>query len=213
MTSACPISGPVRALPTATFHARPLDPDQHLAALVRAARDGDRDASTRLVQQFDRGLRNIARSYRLAPADVDDVVQSTWLTLFEGIERIREPAAVGGWLAIVTRRHAMHRRQAHVREVLTDDPQLGERTDSNEPEARLLELERRAALADAVSKLPDRSRNLLNVLLTQPTLEYHEVGELLSMPVGSIGPTRARSIKKLGRHRQLRALHAAGALA
>jgi RNA polymerase sigma factor (sigma-70 family) len=213
MTVACPSSGAVRALPAPAYHARPLDPDHDLAALVTAARDGDGDAWTQLVKHFDRGLRNIARSYRLAPADVEDVVQSTWLNLFEGIDRIREPAAIAGWLVIATRRHALRRRQAHVREVLSDDPRLGDRADHNEPEARLLELERSAALTDALSLLPDRHRNLLDVLLTRPTLEYREVAELLSMPVGSIGPTRARSIAKLARHKRLRALHAAEAVA
>jgi hypothetical protein len=46
----------------------------------------------------------------------------------------------------------------------------------------------------------------VTVLLTQPTLEYREVGELLSMPTGSIGPIRARSLARLARDAQLRAL-------
>jgi hypothetical protein len=44
---------------------------------VQGARAGDRDAWTRLVQRFDRMLRRIARSYRLTPAEIDDVAQTT----------------------------------------------------------------------------------------------------------------------------------------
>jgi RNA polymerase sigma factor (sigma-70 family) len=180
--------------------------DRELAAIVGAARAGDAEAWTCLVRRFDRVLRRIARSYRLAPADVDEVVQTTWLELLEAIQRIREPAAIGGWLATVTRRNALRRRQVHVREQLSDDPQLGDRPDSDGPEGSVLAAERRAALDGALAALPDRHRRLLAVLLTQPALDYREVGELLCMPVGSIGPIRARALARLARDPQMRAV-------
>jgi RNA polymerase sigma factor (sigma-70 family) len=176
-------------------------------ALVQSACAGDNDAWTQLVQRFDRRLRHIARFYRLSAADVDDVVQATWLELFEAIEGIREPLATGAWLVTVTRRNALHRWQVHVREQLTDDPDLGDRPDDdNEPESTLLALERSAILADAVDRLPDRHRDLLTTLLTQPALDYRRVGQRLSMPVGSIGPTRARALAGLARDTRLRAV-------
>jgi hypothetical protein len=46
----------------------------------------------------------------------------------------------------------------------------------------------------------------LNVLLTQPTLDYRQVSEMLGMPIGSVGPTRARSLARLERDAELRAL-------
>ena len=44
-------------------------------------------------------------------------------------------------------------------------------------------------------------------LASMPTLNYRQVGELLSMPVGSLGPIRARSLTRLARHPELRALN------
>ncbi len=199
------ISGNARALPALTPR-RPCDHDRQLVALVHSARAGDPEAWTRLVRRFERMLRDIARSYRLGPTEIDDVVQATWLNLFEEIDRVREPAAIGGWLATVTRRHALRRIQAHMREQLTDDPRLGDGPDDNQPEARLLALERNAILAAATARLPVRHRELMTVLLTQPTLEYREVAALLRMPVGSSGPIRARSLARLARDAQLRAL-------
>ncbi len=213
----CPSSGELRALPTVAPEGRPLGRDRELVALVQNARIGDPDAWTRLVHRFDGMLRHIARSYRLSPADVDDVVQMTWLDVVNAIEQIREPMAISGWMATVTRRHALKRIQAHVREHLTDDPQLGERPHDHSPEAAFpspeaatLSLERRAVLAAAIAKLPHRQRVLMTVLLTQPTLEYREIAEMLSIPIGSIGPTRARCLARLACDTQLRAqrLHA-----
>jgi RNA polymerase sigma factor (sigma-70 family) len=138
--------------------------ERQLDVLVRAARAGDPNAWRRLVQRFDGMLRRLAHSYRLTPSDVDDVVQQTWLVLFEAIDQIREPAAIGAWLATTLRRIALRHIQIHVREQLTDDPRLGDTSDGEHPEARLLALERHVALTSALSSLPERHRDLLRIL-------------------------------------------------
>jgi RNA polymerase sigma factor (sigma-70 family) len=202
-----PAAGGARP-PRAAAARRPLTDDADLAVLVSAARAGDEAAWSRLVARFDRRMRGVARCYRLPAADVDEVLQVTWLQLLENIQRIREPAAVGAWLVTATRRNALRRRQMHVRELLSDDPELGQRADGDEPGARLLVSERDAALSDALQALPERHRRLLVVLLTRPTLDYRQIAELLSMPIGSIGPIRARALARLARDPQLRAISA-----
>lgn len=184
----------------------PLEDERELVAIVAAARRGEADGWERLVARFDGGLRVIARSYRLAPADVDDVVQATWLELLAAIGQLREPAAVGGWLATVTRRNALRTRQLPLREQLTDDPCLGDRDPSPGPENSVLEAERQAVLADAIAALPRGHRRLMTVLLTRPELDYRQISEQLSMPVGSIGPSRARALAALARNARLLAL-------
>lgn len=180
--------------------------DLELVGLVLAARVGDSPAWTTLIGRFDMTLRRIAGSYRLAPADVDDIVQATWLDLLQQIERLREPAAIAGWLDTVTRHKALRLLRARKREQLTDDPAGVERSDVPGPEASALASERDAALARALTTLPHRHRRLMTLLLTQPTLDYEQVGARLDMPVGSIGPIRARALARLSRHRELRAL-------
>jgi RNA polymerase sigma factor (sigma-70 family) len=182
------------------------DADAELATLLRTAGTGDAEAWTHLVRRFDSSLRHIARSYRLAPQDVDDAVQETWVELLAGIQRIRRPAAVGAWLRTVTRRNALRRRRSHLLEQLTDDALLGDGADVDSPEASVLAAERRAALGAALASLSDRHRRLLTLLLSDPGLDYRQVGEQLTMPVGSIGPTRARALAQLARDPRLRAL-------
>ena len=72
----------------------------------------------------------------------------------------------------------------------------------------MLTAERRKILAGALAGLPARHRQLMTVLLTQPELDYRQIGQLLSMPVGSIGPIRARALARLARSPQLRAVSA-----
>jgi RNA polymerase sigma factor (sigma-70 family) len=196
----------LRSLPRPAAVPQPPEDDPALFDLVCAARSGDHAAWDSLVRRFDRVLRGIARSYRLGPADIDDVVQATWLSLLEQIHSVREPAAIAGWLATATRRQALRVLQKPTRERLSDDPQLGDRALTEGPEEILLAAERREVLAAALATLPERHYELMTVLVTQPAADYVHVSELLTMPIGSIGPIRARALARLSRNRQLLAL-------
>jgi RNA polymerase sigma factor (sigma-70 family) len=187
--------------PTAVVSPDPND----LPALVDSAATGDHDAYAELVRRFDPRLRSIARGYRLDGADVDDVVQCTWLRLLERIEAIRNPEAIYAWLSTTTRRNALATIARRGREHITDDPALGDGTDDG-PEAAVLAHERRDVLAGALRTLPERHRRLMTTFAADSSLEYLEISELLAMPVGSIGPIRARSLERLARDPSLLAL-------
>jgi RNA polymerase sigma factor (sigma-70 family) len=185
--------------------------DADLAVLVRAAAGGDQAALERLVVRFDRALRAVTRSYRLSSWDADDVIQSTWLQFMQHGRELREPAALSGWLMTTARRLSLRLLQRHVREQLTEDPSSGTAGDHAQPDRELLAAERRQVLHGAFAELPDRHRSLMSMLVTSPDLSYEEVGRRLAMPVGSIGPIRARSLDRLRRSSKLRALQGAGA--
>jgi RNA polymerase sigma factor (sigma-70 family) len=182
------------------------EPDAALIALVYAARRGDNAAWRRLVERFDPMLRKVARSFRLAPCDVDDVLQETWVLLYRNIGGLREPAAIAGWLATTVRRRSLRLVQSQARVQLTDDPDLGA-SHEDTPEAIVLEAEQRDSFRKAVRELPDRQRRVLTVLAAQPSLDYEQIGGLLQMPIGSIGPTRARGLARLGGNVALRQLY------
>lgn len=184
--------------------------DEQLDKLMRGARRGDNVAWAGLICRFDRSLRSIARGYRLGAADIDDVVQLTWTRLYEHIDRVRDPQAVAGWLATTTRREAMRVLQNHVREQLTDDPELGNAAAGEQPEAAVIAAEERAVLDRAVADLPGRQRELLTLLVAQPDADYRHISAALQMPLGSIGPIRARGLARLECHAELRRHHFAG---
>jgi RNA polymerase sigma factor (sigma-70 family) len=185
-------------------------PLPELAVLVRAGADGDPAAIERLVVCFDRVLRAVTRSYRLSAWDADDVIQSTWLQFMQHGRELREPAALSGWLVTTARRLSLRMLQRHVREQLMDDLSSQAGADHVEPDRELLAAERREALHGALAELPDRHRSLMSMLVTSPDLSYEEVSRRLAMPVGSIGPTRARSLDRLRRSSTLQALQTAG---
>jgi DNA-directed RNA polymerase specialized sigma24 family protein len=62
----------------------------------------------------------------------------------------------------------------------------------------VLTADRNRRLWTAFERLPDRCRTLLRLLIVvQPP--YAEVAVALDMPIGSIGPTRARCLDRLRR--------------
>jgi RNA polymerase sigma factor (sigma-70 family) len=183
-------------------------PESAAASLVLAAAAGDQRAWDELVERFSGLVWAIARAHRLGPADAADVSQTTWLRLVEHLHRLRDPDHVGGWLA-TTARHECLRviRRAH-REMPDDrlDTELdavGEPAPS--PESVVLSNERRRMLWQALARLSSRCQLLLRALAASPDASYAEVSAALAIPVGSIGPTRARCLEHL--RRELRAEH------
>jgi RNA polymerase sigma factor (sigma-70 family) len=176
--------------------------------LVRRARAGDDDAWARLITRF-RGLpAAIAHGFRLTGWEAEDVEQTTWLRLFESIDRLRNPERLPGWLATTARRECLQLLRSAAREAPTED--LVTRPDDTcrfpAPGDDLIAAEARTVVTSAVHALPDHHRRLLETLLAAPNQSYTDVARRLDMPVGSIGPTRARGIDRLRRNPHVMAL-------
>src|SRR4051794_30005959 len=174
-----------------------------VAALARAAAEGDAAAWTALVERFTPALRAAARGFRLAAADVDDVVQATWLAAYTHIRQLREPDAIAGWLLVTARREALRSLQRGTRELVTAEPYSSDRPDLSCQEASLLAAERRDAVRAGVGRLPERQRRLVGELFGPTSASYAELSARLDMPVGSIGPTRERVLARLRRDRHV----------
>jgi RNA polymerase sigma factor (sigma-70 family) len=168
-----------------------------LSHLAREAAAGNERAWTDLVHRLDGVLHTVARRYRLGAADVDDVVQTTWLRALAHLERLDDPVAIAGWLIITARREAMRTLQRATREVLTDDSETIDEPDVAGPDAVAIERERRAAVRGAVERLPGRQRRLLTSMLISPSPTYEQLSTRLDMPMGSIGPTRDRALARM----------------
>ena len=155
---------------------------QHEAARLKAQRDA------------------VAKARRAAAAtgaaDADDVVQITWGRALLHLDRLDDPGAVAGWLAVTARREAMRTLQRGVRELPAAEPPEPPCT-APAPEQETIERERCAQLRAAIGRLSGRQRELLTVLVDRPELSYEEVSQEIGMPIGSIGPTRERAFERL----------------
>jgi RNA polymerase sigma factor (sigma-70 family) len=168
-----------------------------VAGLARAAVAGDQRAWDALVRRLDPLVRGVIRAYRLGAADAEDVVQTTWLHACRNLPNLREPAAFPKWLIVTARREALRALERGGREVLLEEPRPVRDESPDTVEREVIEREQQDAVHAAVARLPQRQRSLLGAILRRPGVSYDELSEELGMPMGSIGPTRERALRRL----------------
>ena len=177
--------------------------------LVARARGGDRRAWDALVERYTPLILTICRKYRLDRVDAEDVDQSVWLHLVDYLDKIREPAALPGWLATTTRRECGRvlraARGPHAVACLLDAQNIPD-GQAEMAEQELLAAERQAALREAFTQLPAEWQQLMGMLIADPPAPYALISTRLGMPVGSIGPTRRRCLDRMRRHPAIAAL-------
>lgn len=191
------------AAPTllATAHAGDAFDD---ATLLASAAAGNQFAWRRIVGEYEPLVRSVARSFRLQSADVADVVQMTWLRLLQNLDTIRQPDRLAGWLAVTATRESLAVLRKASKQQLV--PAVDEIPDgSDEPATRAEARDSARQLWAIVAELPPRQRVLLVALFRDEIRSYTEVAAGCAIPVGSIGPTRARALshlrRKLAEHR------------
>lgn len=165
------------------------------ADLVARAAGGESAAWEEIVERYCAVPWSVARQLRLSNEDAADVVQTVWLRLAENLGRLREPERLPGWLATTARREALrvlkHREQPAESVVFEiDNGQPG-------PEEIVLDDAKYEQLRRAFDRLPQRDQLLLSLLMTDRRPAYHSIAARLGMPLGSIGPTRARALTRL----------------
>jgi len=173
--------------------------DPVVIALVARVRDGDQDAWDELVERYAPLVWSICVRYRLSRQDADDVGQSVWLLLIERIGSLREPAALPGWLATTTRRECLRVLRAAQRQDAAGLPPEDQLPAAAMIEDEVIAAERDAALRAAFAELPGGCHQLLSMLVSDPPCSYAAISTTLEVPMGSIGPMRARCLERLRR--------------
>jgi RNA polymerase sigma factor (sigma-70 family) len=165
------------------------------ASLVARAASGDQAAWDKLVERYAGLVWSVIRGHGMYGEAAADVSQTAWLRLVEHLGRLREPERVGAWLATTARHECLRVLRKAGRQVLVSDvPEAPDDNPVADVDAGLLAGERREAVLAALAAVPPRCQQLLRLLLVDPALSYDEISEILGIPKGSIGPTRARCL-------------------
>jgi RNA polymerase sigma factor (sigma-70 family) len=177
----------------------------NLRELIEAANAGDEAAWGGIVDRFTGLVWAITRAHRLSRAEAADVAQTTWLRLVENLDRIHDPDRLGAWLATTARRECLRHIRLHAREFLSGEDDLFEAPSEDRVDHRLITRERRVAVHRAFARISERCQALLRLLAASDPLSYEEIAAALGMPIGAIGPTRARCLDQLRRTPELAA--------
>jgi RNA polymerase sigma-70 factor (ECF subfamily) len=155
--------------------------------LVRSALGGDVTAFSRLYERYGRVVHGLLLA-RVARDEVEDLVQDVFLTAWRRLADLRDPAAFGGWIAMIARNRAtdFHRRTADFVELPDNLESPG--TASGEADANV-------ALA-AIRSLPDAYRETLILRLVEG-LSGPEIAERTGLTPGSVRVNLHRGMKLL----------------
>jgi RNA polymerase sigma factor (sigma-70 family) len=182
--------------------------DPAVIRMVAGARNGDKGAWDELVERYAPLVWTVSRRFRLTAEDADDVGQTVWLLMVEHLTGLRDPAALPGWIVTTTHRECLRLLRTGRRTTPLDPADVP----MDVPDAvvsvddELLAHERRTVVRTAFAQLSPRCQSLLSMLVRDPPAPYSEISQKLHMPIGSIGPNRARCLDRLRRTPALAAL-------
>jgi len=169
--------------------------------LVLRAQVGDRRAWDQIFEGLSGMVYSIARRHRLSPDDAEDVFQQTFEALYRNLDRIDDGGATPKWVAVTAARASLKARRVagKTQQLETNERDLTETLADEEAGAdEIAALASQAlTLRNAVAAMGGKCGPLLTLLYLEEDMSYQIVGEKLAMPLGTIGPTRARCLEKL----------------
>ena len=177
------------------------------AALIVRCKNGDGAAWQVLVHRYQRLVYAIVRRIGLDEHAAADVFQTVFMRLLEHLPRLTQLDRLQAWIVTTAKRETLLQRKRGLRNVSmtradddeTDGAEWDIADDAALPEDALAALQLQNLVKNAMQRLDARCRELLTLLYGQDDdkIAYDEVATRLAMPVGSIGPTRARCLGKL----------------
>lgn len=169
--------------------------------MIAACLAGDAAAWDALITRYQGFIFALALRYGLSAADADDLFQDVSIKLYRHLGELREVRRLSGWLAAVIRQEVWGRwRRREV--VLLGDLSEVEQSWADwgagpDPEQEVLALERENLVRISLDSLGEECRRLLALLYGPEATGYAEAAERLGMPLGSVGPRRARCLARL----------------
>jgi RNA polymerase sigma factor (sigma-70 family) len=163
--------------------------------LIQACLNGDESAWKELVERYARLVYSIPYRWGLTPTDADDVFQNVFEIVHRSLKKLRDQKALTAWLIQIT-----HHECQRLRKRTPDATELPESLadPATPPDDEVEIMERQQLVRTALKQLEPPCRELLMALfLESATPSYAQLSTRLDIPVGSIGPTRARCFKKL----------------
>jgi RNA polymerase sigma factor (sigma-70 family) len=169
--------------------------DSPAAQLLDSAARGMESAWREIVKRFSPLIYAVCLRNGISGADAQDVAGAVWLRLLTNLANIREPNALPGWLSTTARNECLMLLRHKNRQIPTDGALFGERFEPDF-DADLIDAERREAAREAFAQLSRSDQELLSMLFSDPPRPYKEISSTLGIPVGAIGPTRARCLAR-----------------
>jgi RNA polymerase sigma-70 factor (ECF subfamily) len=150
-----------------------------------------------VVEQFDLMRERLLRyvlGFGLTAQDSEEIVQETFLALFQHLQRGRSRRNLRGWLFRVAHNLGLRKRQ-RMRATEEVGDSLIDPAPNPEDQCAISQTERR--LLAVLRALPEQDRRCLS--LRAEGLRYREIAEVLDMSLGAVSIALTRSLARIAR--------------
>lgn len=168
--------------------------------IVDAVLAGDTESFRRLVERELPSLLGICRRILRDPIEAEDAAQEALIQAYRALATFRGDGSFGAWLARIGVRVASARRFSRPAVEPLDDAVAERRSPgpdpAEDPEARLLDLERRRAILDAIRGLPPAQRRVVALRLFDD-LSLEEIAAMTELPMGTVKSRLHRGLARV----------------
>lgn len=166
--------------------------------LVRAVRQGDKQAFNRLVLLYQNRIYNLAFNYVKNDEEAKDLAQDIFVTAYRALPKLREDNKFGAWLYQIGLNHCrnrykrLKRRGFFTNTSLDDDQSSLQLSGKSSPEKEVEEKRTIKMVREAIDTLKDSEKEIL-VLRDLQGMPYDEIGEILEIPLGTVKSKLSRA--------------------
>ncbi len=169
--------------------------------LVRRARAGDQDAFSSLVSLYESRIYSLALRYLGNRDDAQDAAQEVFLRVFRFLSGFQEESSFSTWIyriAVNVCKDLLMQKSRRAEQPLEqqdendEDYELPLPDERYAPEKVFESAQLRKTLCDAILVLPEAQRRII-ILRDIQGLSYDEIGEILSLELGTVKSRIARA--------------------
>jgi RNA polymerase sigma-70 factor (ECF subfamily) len=166
--------------------------------LVEAFRQGDMAAFNELVRRYQERVYWIARRVTGTHEDADDVVQETFVRVFEGLDGFRSASSFYTWLYRIAVNVALNAlRKKRLKEFLPYDAAMEEsHAGDDRVDAALEAAETKEVIRRAIDRLPPRQK-LVFTLRYYEEMPYEEMSKNLGKTEGGLKANYFHALRKI----------------
>ncbi len=167
--------------------------------LVRECLRGKEAAWSALIDKYKNLIYSIPIKYGFSADDASDIFQAVCVELLSELPKLRNPRALPKWIIQVASHKCFHHKRLSQRVASSDaDGEMPEQSTPADAERILREAQDEQHLRQALSEMPSRCRQLIQMLFfEEPARPYQEIASELGLALGSIGFIRQRCLDRL----------------
>lgn len=155
----------------------------YLELLVLRCRRGERRAFEELIRHFEKRLYYYVRRLTHREQDAWDVLQQTWLKVFQKLPSLRDPQSLSVWLYRIARNTAIS--HGRLESALRETPQDLERLDLAEENGEEFTEEDARRVHAALGRLPLPHREVLTLFFLED-MSIETIAQILDVPKGTV---------------------------